>query len=207
MPADKTPTGETSCDAKPSHETPSGAKPSHEAPSGAKPSRTKPSHTPRGLDVTDLPPRKGPRPRTTGAEIPHDQLEDFSPSAIREELVARARLLPGVVTGRSLVSEPGSLALRLPGIPDRNRLFTAFLHPSVDEFGHIHRSGFLHLTVEPGVLQTLVDLGWVEQHPITRRPEFPDTIVMFYAPRDEGELEVATAVLRSSHAQALVSDK
>ncbi|MFC9398304.1 hypothetical protein ACFTWS_34915 [Streptomyces sp. NPDC057027] len=53
----------------------------------------------------------------TGAEIPHDRLEGFSPPAVREEPVARARLLPGAVTE--------------------------------DEFGHIHRSGFLHLAVEP----------------------------------------------------------
>ncbi|MFF7437320.1 luciferase family protein [Streptomyces sp. NPDC008122] len=159
------------------------------------------------LDPTSLPARRGPRPRTTGAEIPHDQLEDFSPQAVREELVARARLLPGVVTGPSLVSEPGSLALRLPRIPERDRSFTAFLHPSVDEFGHVHRSGFLHLAVEPTALPALVDLGWAEPHPITRRPEFPDTIVMLYAPRDEEELEVATAVLRSSYAQAVADGR
>ncbi|MFB7451141.1 hypothetical protein [Streptomyces sp. NPDC056194] len=75
---------------------------------------------------------------STGAETPHDRLEDFSPPAVREEPVARARLLPGAATGPSLVSEPGSPALRLPRIPERNRSFTAFPHPSVDEFGHIH---------------------------------------------------------------------
>ncbi|MEV8533604.1 luciferase family protein [Streptomyces sp. NPDC051211] len=151
------------------------------------------------VDLTALPPRKGPRPATTGREIPHDQLEDFSPPEIRAELIARAEALPGVYTSASLVSEPSSLALRLH---QANRPFEAFLHPSVDEFGHIHRSGFLHLTVPREVLGPLAELGWVEPHPIVRRPEFPDTIVMLYAPRDAAELEVAAAVLQASYEQA-----
>ncbi|GHH95794.1 luciferase domain-containing protein [Streptomyces capillispiralis] len=151
------------------------------------------------VDLSALPPRKGTRPATTGREIPHDQLEDFSPPQIREALVARAEALPGVFTSMSLVSEPSSLALRLRR---SNRPFEAFLHPTVDEFGHIHRSGFLHLTVPTETLDLLEELGWTEPHPIVRRAEFPDTIVMLYAPRDEDELEVATQVVRASYEQA-----
>jgi hypothetical protein len=151
-------------------------------------------------DLTGLPPRPGPRPATTGVEIPHDQLEDFSPPEIRAELIARAQRLPGVFTGPSLVSEPASLALRLR---KQNRRFEAFLHPTVDEFGHIHRSGFMHLTVPMTCIDALRKLGWIEPHPISRRPEFPDTIVMLYAPRDAEELDVAVAVLHASYEQAV----
>ncbi|MEV8631009.1 hypothetical protein AB0395_05070 [Streptosporangium sp. NPDC051023] len=38
--------------------------------------------------------------------------------------------------------------------------------------------------------------------PISRRPQWPDTIVMLYAPRDEAELAVAVAVLHASWRQA-----
>jgi hypothetical protein len=152
------------------------------------------------VDLTTLPPRKGIRPATTGREIPHDQLEQFSPPEIRAQLVARAQALPGVFTGVSQVSEPSSLALRLN---QRDRAFEAFLHPSVDEFGHIHRSGFMHLTVPRSTLATLTGLGWTEPHPISLRPEFPDTIVMLYAPRDAEELEVAATVLQASYEQAV----
>ncbi|MEV0032224.1 luciferase family protein [Nocardia sp. NPDC050793] len=150
-------------------------------------------------DLTALPARTGARPTTTGLEIPHDQLEAFSPPRIRSALIEFARSLPGVLTGPSAVSEPGSLAFRMPR---RDRDFDAFLHPSVDEFGHVHRSGFMHLTVPASSLAALIDLGWVEPHPISRRPEFPGTIVMFYAPRDTDELTVATAVLQASYDQA-----
>lgn len=147
-----------------------------------------------------LPARSGPRPATTGREIPHDQLDQFSPPEVRAELIARAQALPRVFTSPSQVSKPSSLALRLrePRGP-----WEAFLPPTGDEFGHVHRSGFMHLTVPIPALGELASLGWIEPHPITRRPEFPDSIVMFYAPRDAAELDVATAVLRASWQQAV----
>ncbi|MFC7563777.1 luciferase family protein [Actinomadura namibiensis] len=85
------------------------------------------------------------------------------------------------------------------------RPWEAFLHPSPDEFGHIHRAGFLHLTVPPPLVAALTGGGWAERHPISLRPQWPDTIVMLYAPRDEAELAVAVAVLRASWRQASVS--
>lgn len=151
------------------------------------------------LDLTAPPARPGDRPATTGLEIPHDQLDQFSPPEVRAALVERAQALPGVFTGPSQVSEPSSLALRLRR-PDGP--WEAFLHPSRDEFGHVHRAGFLHLTVPRPLIAPLVEAGWAEPHPISRRPEWPDTIVMLYAPRDETELAVATAVLRASWQQA-----
>ena len=151
------------------------------------------------LDLTTPPLRSGTRPTTTGLEIPHDQLDQFSPPEIRAALIKEAEALPGVFTGPSQVSEPSSLALRLhqPRGP-----WQAFLHPSRDEFGHIHRVGFMHLTMPHPLITTLTQAGWVEQHPISRRPEWPDTIVMFYAPRDEAELAVAVAALHASWQQA-----
>jgi len=151
------------------------------------------------LDLTAPPPRPGTRPATTGLEIPHDQLDQFSPPEIRAALVAQAQTLPGVFTGPSQVSEPSSLALRLrrPSGP-----WEAFLHPSRDEFGHVHRTGFLHLTLPRPLIAPLTEAGWVEPHPISRRPEWPDTIVMLYAPRNDAELAVVVAALRASWRQA-----
>ncbi|WP_433465572.1 luciferase family protein [Spirillospora sp. CA-128828] len=151
------------------------------------------------VDLTAPPPRSGPQPATTGLEIPHDQIDQFSPPKIRAALVKEAESLPGVFTGPSQVSEPSSLALRLyePRGP-----WEAFLHPSRDEFGHIHRAGFMHLTLPAPLIEPLTKAGWVEAHPISLRPEWPDTIVMLYAPRDESELAVAVTALRASWQQA-----
>lgn len=116
--------------------------------------------------------------------------------------MTQAQALPGVFTGPSQVSEPASLALRLhePAGP-----WAAFLHPSRDEFGYIHRSGFLHRAVPEPLIAPLERAGWTEPHPISRRPERPDTIVMLYAPRDEAELADARAVLRASWRGATAS--
>lgn len=158
------------------------------------------------VDLDAPPRRRGPRPTTTGREIPHDQLDRFSPPEVRASLVKQAQALPGVFTGPSQVSEPSSLALRLrrPAGP-----WEAFLHPSRDEFGHVHRAGFMHLTVPLPLVGRLVEAGWAEPHPISLRPEWPDTIVMLYAPRDEDELAVAVDVLRASwrHASGSVDEK
>ncbi|HUR02294.1 MAG TPA: luciferase family protein, partial [Nonomuraea sp.] len=122
------------------------------------------------MNLTDPRPRTGPRPVTTGREIPHDQLDQFSPPAIRAGLIEAAQALPGVFTGPSQVSEPSSLALRLhrPAGP-----WEAFLHPSTDEFGHVHRAGFMHLTLPRPLIAPLVTAGWAEPHPISLRPEWP----------------------------------
>ncbi|MET9342406.1 luciferase family protein [Nonomuraea sp. NPDC003804] len=152
----------------------------------------------------DPPKRSGPRPATTGLEIPHDQIDQFSPAPIREALIEQARALPGVFLGPSQVSEPASLALRLhrPAGP-----WEAFLHPSPDEFAHIHRAGFLHLTLPQPMIAPLVAAGWAEPHPISLRPQWPDTIVMLYAPRDEDELSVVGTALRASWRQASLEEE
>lgn len=144
-----------------------------------------------------VPIRRGQPPHTTGVEIPHDQLDQSSPPEIRARLLAHARMLPGAVVGPSLVSEPASIGLRLPGSTAGRQAFLA-----ADEFAHVHRSGFLHLTLPLWLIPRLQQAGWVEPHPIVNRPEFPETIVMLYAPRDEEELLLTTALLDTSYAMA-----
>ncbi|MFQ6326585.1 luciferase family protein [Nocardia sp. CWNU-33] len=151
------------------------------------------------VDLLAPPRRRGSRPTTTGREIPHDQFDQLSPPPIRSALIAHATALPGVFTGPSQVSEPASLALRLR---DPRGRWEAFLYPSPDEFGHIHRTGFMHLTVPRPLIAPLTEAGWVEPHPITLRPQWPDTIVMLYAPRDADELALATAIVDASYRQA-----
>jgi hypothetical protein len=147
------------------------------------------------ITLTDPPSRLGTRPSTTGVEIPHDQLDQFSPAEIRATLIAYAQALPGVFTSPSQVSEPSSLAFR---VREPRGPWEAFLPPTPDEFGHVHRSGFLHLTLPLPLVTVLGRTGWVEPHPITQRASFPDTIVMFYAPRNNADLAVAVAALRAS---------
>ena len=44
--------------------------------------------------------------------------------------------------------------------------------------------------------------GWAEPHPVAARGLAPPNAVMVYAPRDDTEREVVTALVRAAHAYA-----
>jgi hypothetical protein len=143
--------------------------------------------------------RAGPRPRTT-ATNPHTQLDQNAPPALQEALYARARGLPGVVVGPSHVSVPGARALHLPGCP----------HPAQAgfmverEFAHLHPAtdGSLHMSLPPDQIETTIDNGWAEYHPLAGKYGLPTNIVMVYGPRDEAELGIVAALVEASHRAA-----
>jgi hypothetical protein len=146
------------------------------------------------MTAFDLPPRSGPRPRTTAptrdTPFPHQQLDQLAPELLQERLFQRARLLAGVRVGRSLVSLPESRAFHLEtgaaGGPA-----AAFQRGT--EFAHIHtgNDGSLHLTLPPQLYAEVLGAGWGEPHPISGT-------MMLFGPRDERELEVAWRVLDAS---------
>lgn len=143
--------------------------------------------------------RAGPRPTTTSTN-PHTQLTQNAPRELQERVFSFAGSLAGVVMGPSAVSVPGARAFHLPaaseGSPD------AFMVGH--EFAHLHpeRDGSLHLTLPPSQVETVIDNGWAERHPLAGRYGLPSNIVMVYGPRDTDELEVVEDLLRASHRYA-----
>ena len=145
--------------------------------------------------VVNLPIRHGPPPamRRPTAERPgpHQQLSQLAPRELQEALFALGRSLPGVTTGRSLVSLPEARAFFLdPALthgPD-----AAF--QAGTEFAHIHApfDGSLHLTLPEQVAHDVIARGWGEPHPLQKG-------LLIYGPRDEHELTVAWQLLRVSH--------
>ncbi len=145
-------------------------------------------------------PRKGERPNTKKIEFGHDQLDKFSPAGYRERVIEEIAKLPGVTIGRSQVSEPSSVGFHLAngkGPKD------AFLYQGTIEFAHIHTTGFLHISMPVSLLQPLIENGWAEFHPVTKRQEFYDNILMLYAPTTEEELEFVIEVITVSYRNAL----
>ena len=139
-----------------------------------------------------LPWRPGPRPRTRRRDgAAHAQLSQSAPVELQEALFERARALPGVITGVSLVSVPGARALFLDEAlaEGPEEAFQAGT-----EFAHIHpaRDGSLHLTLPAGMVGEVEEKGWGERHPVSPS-------VMVYGPRDEFELEVVWRLLRASY--------
>jgi hypothetical protein len=118
-----------------------------------------------------------------------------------EELARRAFGLPGVIEQPSRISVPGARGLVLadgePSGPPE-----AFLVGR--EFAHLHPAPdhSLHAMLPNEIAAAAIEAGWAENHPMALRGVIPQTAVMIYAPRDEGELDVLEKLLRASHAFA-----
>lgn len=141
-----------------------------------------------------LPPRPGPRPRTTAPTrtrpFPHQQLDQLAPELFQEALFRRAAGLPHVRIGRSLVSLPESRAFHLDVEAARG---PAAAFQRATEFAHIHtdNDGSLHLTLPPALYDEVLATGWGEPHPVSGT-------MMLFGPRNEVEVEVAWVILLAS---------
>ncbi|MER5968861.1 luciferase family protein [Streptomyces sp. NPDC002055] len=142
--------------------------------------------------------RTGDRPET-GPEVPHLQFTQLSPPEIREELRRwMAAALPGVTTGRSEISAPGSWAVFLADVAPAEG--ARLMPPRWNaEFAHLHADGSLHLALDPADHATFLSSGWGEKHPLYDRGI---NVVMLYAPRTEAEVEVAKKVIAASYTYA-----
>jgi hypothetical protein len=150
------------------------------------------------LNIQSLPPRAGPRPRTTSTN-PHTQL-DQQPAdpAIRAQLAERLFGLMDVEERPTMISVPGARALWLrddvpvasPGAFMIGREF-AHLHPGADQS--------LHAILPADLAQGAIDAGWAELHPVARLGMIPPTTVMLYAPRDPEEMDIIYQLVLASY--------
>ena len=150
--------------------------------------------------TASLPPRRGPRPRTTPTN-PHTQLDQQPDGDVqRDRLAAAVFALPGVSERPSAVSVPGARALCVddPFAAPADAFFVdgefAHLHPGDDQS--------LHVMLPPQLAPLAIEAGWAEPHPVAARGLVPPNAVMVYAPRDDMERDVVTALVRAAHAYA-----
>ena len=145
-----------------------------------------------------LPQRSGQKPDTTRPSLdrpePHKQISQNAPPDMQEKLFMRARSLPGVTVGKSLVSVPGARAFHLDEALARGSK-KAFQRGR--EFAHIHpaHDGSLHMTLPPAWYEDVLAKGWGEPHPVSGT-------MMVWGPRNEKELEVVWHLVRVSYAYA-----
>src|SRR5918996_254970 len=145
-----------------------------------------------------LPSRPGARPRTTPTN-PHTQLDQQPEGVrIRDELARRLFSLAGVEERPSAISVPGARALWLvdsasTGPPEAFLVGREFAHP------HPPPDQSLHAMLPPALADEAIQAGWAELHPVARLGLIPETAVMIYAPRDDGELEVVERLVRASY--------
>lgn len=146
----------------------------------------------------ELPLRSGPRPSTRrpsrAVPGPHQQVSQNAPPHLQEALFARARSLPSVSVGASLVSVPGARAFHLDEAAARGPR-AAFQRGR--EFAHLHppHDGSLHLTLDPMLYQEVLAKGWGEPHPVSGT-------LMVWGPRNEEELDIVWNLVRASYEYA-----
>ncbi len=142
--------------------------------------------------------RTGPRPRTTPTN-PHTQLDQQAPVDLQERVFEFARSLADVAIGPSLVSVPGARAFHLPRCEHAPGAFMV-----EHEFAHLHPAydGSLHMTLPLDIVETVIEHGWAEYHPLSGKYGLPKNIVMVYGPRDEAELAIVNELVRASYEHA-----
>lgn len=147
----------------------------------------------------NVPPRSGPRPSTTPTN-PHSQLDQNAPPHLQDRLRDHALSLPGVVSGMSHVSVPGSIAFLLNEPPEAPTI-PALLGA---EWGHIHphHDGSLHINMPTELADQVVAAGWGEYHCLVRPGIIPPIVILLYGPRDEDELAVCKRIVEESYLAA-----
>ena len=73
------------------------------------------------------------------------------------------------------------------------------------EFCHIHPlpEGSIHLTLPPTLVRRAIEFGWAEPHTLAVAGLMAETLVMVYAPRDDGEAGVVWNLIMASFRFAL----
>jgi hypothetical protein len=143
-----------------------------------------------------LPQRAGERPQT-GDAIPHLQHTQESPNDVREALKEWAvATLPDVREEDTRISVRTTRAFWLSEHVDAQHE-DAFMPPRGGrEFAHLHRDGSMHLCVSDEAVRQIVSKAWGEPHPLKNQGV---NEVLFYAPRDAAELEVAKHALAEAY--------
>ena len=148
------------------------------------------------MNLSDIPPRTGPQPRTT-KHIPHEQLDQNSDPVMFKKLSDWMFSQDGVREEPSGISVPGARAMVLEG----REVATPRAFMIGREFAHIHPEplpGSLHLNLAPDDADFVVAQGWGENHFLVDRGVLPPGTIMVYAPRDDDDLAVIQTIITQS---------
>jgi len=145
----------------------------------------------------ELSPRAGQRPQTTPC-APHEQVSQNPDAATYEAFKARAFDFSFVERRPSIISVPGAEALWMAH-DHAHGCNESFMVGN--EFAHVHPlyDGSMHLMLPVECTHELFAKGWGEPHPMAAAGMIPETAVMVFAPRDEGEIETALTILATSY--------
>lgn len=149
-------------------------------------------------DNLKLETRYGPRPRTN-PRIPHVQIDQNAPAAMRDRLISIGAGFAGARVGRSGVSLPETSAFLLaPELAGRGAA-EVLVAPGEFAHGHAACGSSLHMTLPQAVYEHALSAGWGEPYPLVGQFGFPPILAMIYGPRDERELALVACLLAASY--------
>ena len=147
--------------------------------------------------LVDLPPRLGARPHVGPHPVPHRQLTDHAPPALRatlaEAFAERARGDSERLTMVRSHFEKHSLAVTARA----ECRCHAIARSACGEAGHVHPSdGSMHMILSPSDACHIIERGWGELHGLAGHAfDLPSTYTLIYAPRDDAEAAMVMRML------------
>ncbi len=146
-------------------------------------------------DITNLPMRETPIPRTTDG-VPHVQIGVKPVPELSEALLGKVSELPGVEIRQTVVSLPGALGF---WITEDTKLARPDVIVGGREFAHIHPDGSLHASLSPALAKMAAEKGWAVSHPwADQRPGWGG-FVMIFTPMNTDDLEVVFDLVQASY--------
>ncbi|SCW66459.1 hypothetical protein SAMN02927924_01942 [Sphingobium faniae] len=147
-----------------------------------------------------LPMRRGMVPRT-GSTLPHQQLTQLAPAALRAQMREwMDNAFAHVRTGPSLVSDHVTWAMHLDSLPLAPKARTLAPIPGAAEFAHMHADGSWHLSLPAEDRWEVLVKGWATIHPVAR---FGINAILFYSPRTEEEFRLLKEAVTVSYRYAV----
>lgn len=147
--------------------------------------------------LSDLPRRRGRRPRVGPHPVPHRQLDEHAPAAVLRSLEA--------VFDAKVAAEPSRLTYAQSYFEKHNRAVTLRCpecghddaRATRGEVGHIHPSdGSMHMILGCSDAAAVIAAGWGERHGLAGVTlGLPLTYMLIYATRDAHEVDVVARIL------------
>ena len=146
----------------------------------------------------NLPDREGNRPQTTPSN-PHQQLnQQPEDTSYVKELMNWAFTFSDITRHYSPISVPGSIALWMKDSYACTNC-NAFMVGTEFAHFHPHPDYSMHLGLTKKDAELVIEKGWGEWHPMIKRGILPPNMIMLYAPRNNGEMEVSKLILSRSY--------
>jgi hypothetical protein len=143
-----------------------------------------------------VPRRRGDR-ADISRQFPCTQTTQADRATAQAEILSLVTGWPGVAVADVRQTIPGAKALVLD-----ERLAEgqgeAFIMGM--EFAHLRDEGSVHTSLAPEWAEPLLQKGWGQIHPLALYGLIPPQSLVFYAPRDEDELDVVERILLAAYA-------